>query len=1413
MNAHPYYNTYDPYSFLGYSGLNDTYYANVTYDNTITLASGRNITGKIINGQQVAVYSLDSDISVFDAAGVTDITYNTVNLSSATLNVLGNNILSGVVGWNINSNNTSGGADALATINVNGNNVYFGDEVYANTLSINGGYNNIHLADTLTGNVDFNGNSALLYLDGGNINGNVDTTSSKSGTLMFGTSGTSTVTGSIGSTAALKEIILNGIGTVQVHDTNVAAVNFNAAATLDILSGTFNTTSSASGKIDFNNYAGTINISNGVMVNSNVLSTDGTNGNIASILNTVNFQNNATMNGNIGTSSSRIGEVDIGSGTVIMNGDIYATGVTFLNDGTLSMSSGKNITGPVDTTSNNQGTLTLVGGVQTVSGAVGATDAKLAQVNSGANDANSTFTGNVYAVDVNNTGTGTSNFQGNVVATTINVLTGTSNFAGDANSTTTKITSGTANFASNVNATTTNIGTGTGNFNTLGGTTTSAIAFDGNGTANLHTGLSGTVNFGGNDATVNVWDAKSISGVITTTINNKGILNYLGDGTIASTVGATNMSINELNINTNNDQNTTTSVLASGDIFANTVNLKNSGTLTLANTVDITTTNVTTDNNNTGALNILGTSVINGIVGASDKVIATINAGVNAATTTFNSMVYATTLNYDGNGTVILNGAAGMKGTVDFNNRGGELQIGDNVSLTVGNSGIQFADANTSTLRFNGTSIVSGDVGSSAGTDRFKSIYAGATGETVTFGGNVYVMESTLHVSGTGTVNLQGNLDGGLLYDADGIVNVSNGQSISVVTPNLLAVRTSADSTGTLNYLGSTTLDTYIGEIAKKLKAVTFNSASNNVTQLIDKNIFADTVTIGGASGTTATTVQNVTGLYDYAGGTTMYAWTGGTTANIDGNITLGGNLVIANATTAVNFGKSQVAVSGDMNTTGGAMSFVVNTNDITTSNATSTPTGSAKIIVDGNLNMAGTEKVIVNYLGSLANSGSYTMIDATNGTPLTSYDQNETGFLVKDNSFSIDTRVENTTGDLIVHADRTGGNTYTANQNYIVKSATQGSYSNNAAAILGGIAADGTQTGDMVQVIQKLDIDSFGYGDTQANLAKQVQRLAPVVNNSITLSTMGSSTLALNSVSSRMSELKGTSVASNTSASSSGLSAGDNSLSNGVWAKVIGTAATQDKVGQYDGYKTNSYGMAIGADKKLDSDVIIGLALGYTNSDIDQEDFRSGDTSKVKSYQLMAYASKEFGKAYLEGALAYGMHNTDASRATAIGRIAQASIDANQYSARLAAGYRVDLQNKLTLTPFASFDYAHLVQDAYSETGADALNLNVNEVTTDRSKLGLGLRIGSEWEQNSGKLQADLKLAAYQYLGSDSADVTAQFAGGGAKFVTPGVSSDDTLYNLGLGVKYQISKTTSLGLSLDYDRSVRRSAKFCRDF
>jgi len=946
--------------------------------------------------------------------------------------------------------------------------------------------------------------------------------------------------------------------------------------------------------------------------------------------------------------------------------------------------------------------------------------------------------------------------------------------------------------------------------------------------------LTGNVSFGSHNATLTLSSGSNVTGSVTGTGTDNGTLNFEGSSVVSGNVGL----IKEINVggNTSNVQLNTTSgntTVNALNINADLANVEVDGLLS-ANTVSM--------GGHYSKLELLDRSNTSAV----SSVVSNASTGAQTAASFYKDGMVGT-LDFGTYNATINVPATGTQGK-------GTLEIGDNVDVTFSTNpaaGINAVNANNATLVFAGSSTVGGNVGTShTSSNTFNQIWAGATGEIVTFANDVYVgvdaatattagslSTTSTHklTTGSGTVNLNGNLYGNLVIGASttpvsvqgtayssygdaaiggtwtigGTVNVAHNKTVEG------SITTALNGTGTLNFMGSSAYGADIGTSGAKLAAVTFNSASvgngtvvgnatNSFTETIGNNIYATTVTIGNSGETTTTakptSLVDATGSYDYAGATNMQVWTGGTVANIASGVTsLGDALVLNNARDAINFGTAHIAATS-FTTNGGAMSFTVNTNDITTNAAASTSTGSGQVAVT-TLNMNNAEKIQINYVGSLRDAGIYNLITATAG--VSTYGGVEGDGKVFDNSYVIDTSIAKVAnGNLILSADRTANAEYASNQLYVEKSNTVGHFSNNAAEVLAGIAAVGDQTGDMVQVIQKMEIDSFGFGNNAENLAVQSKRLAPVVNASLSQSAIGANTLTLNTVSNRIADLRGDSVIL-PRAGVTGMSAGDETAAvKGVWAKVIAATATQEKDGMYDGYKTRSAGLAMGIDREFKYDITAGLAFGYTRTNVDQQDFRSGDEANTDSYNLVAYASKNFERAYVEGALSYALHNTDSTRATAVGRTATADIDADQYTAHISGGYRFNIKDRATVTPFLTLDYTHLAQDGYTETGADAINLKVDEMSTNRTTIGGGFRVGTTVEKGSAVLRPELKLAAYHISGSSNTDITAQYVGGGEKFVTPGTDLSSMMYNVGLGLKAETSKSTSLGVSIDYDRS-----------
>jgi len=1363
---------------------NDVFATNLNVIGTGAVNLNGSYSGTTLN------YNADGSVNLADNEDITSAITTTTN-NTGSLNLAGTSTVSGQVGTNTNKLKTvnAGATGEIAT---------FSNDVFATNLNVIG-TGAVNLNGSYSGTtLNYNADGSVNLADNEDITSAITTTTNNTGSLNL--AGTSTVSGQVGTnTNKLKTVNAGATGEIATFSNDVFAT----------------TTSIGSGEIKFEGD-----------LTSDIIALTSNNGVVTFVGDILG--NTQNVIGNIGSSGNLINTLNIGESggtgkysTTTINGDVFATN-TLLNNGvtnnsTLELTDGSNINSTITTSNDSQGVLTFLGD-SIATGTIGTSTEKLAQINAGADAKTVTFNSSINSDNLNITGDGTvvlaDNSNINAPITTATDNEGTLTFNGSSTVSGAVGTSGaklaeinagvsteTVTFENEVNATNLNVtGTGTVNLNTVSGNTESDITFNSTGTANLNGDLTGNINFSGNDATLNVSDGKGILGSTQTLANNTGILNYKGDGTISGNIGSITNGIKELNINTNNEQNTPDGVLVTFDalgreIYADVVNLKNNATLTLSDDVNIINTGsdnliITVDSTNTGTLTFQGNSNIEGEVGDNNKVLNTINAGATGKTVTFNNKVYATNLKYSDNGTVVLNedpisnsDAEGLKGTVNFDNKAGTLEIGDSVNLTTGTSGIQFANANSATLTFNGSSTVTGVLGgNTAGNSTLERIYAGANSSIVTFKNDVYVEESndtTLHVSGTGTVNFEGNLTGDLIYDADGIVNVSNGKSIIVSTVPT-SVRTQTDNTGTLNYLGITTLYSDIGTASKKLKNVTFASAGTSADSYVmdlSKNIYAQNTYIGNSSNNT--------------------------TVNITDNITFGGNLDIRN-NSILNVSDFDLTVTDNLNiASNSTLKFKVYTTDISAGSAVENPSSGS--ITANSISLASDTKINITYDGSWYGAGKYNLITAASSTG--TYYGTELNGLVSDNSI-IDSIVKNDGTNLTLFADRTSGGAYNAEDLYIVKSEIGDHYSNGASQALAGYANEAQREGalsDIIRRMEELEGGTILTADKKAQMVRTQKLLAPIANNSTIKSSLVATNTVLSTISDRISDIRTTSSMDFIpwGGDYSGLSSGDYMQDYALWIKAMGAKATQSKVKDYDGYETSTYGLVAGVDKTLRDGTTIGIALANSDTKINQTDFRAGDSSSTKSIQLSTYASKELGDAYVDGVISYAKHSTEGSRTANSGKLTS-SVDADQLSAKVETGYRVYLEDIATLTPFVSFEYGTLNQKAYTEKGTayqnDALKVGNTKIT--KGNVGLGTKISTNLNLGNVLVVPEVKFGVYNAIGDKNADIKAQYTGGGNEFVTPTQDLTDTMYKAGIGVKTTLSESTSLMLGVDYDRS-----------
>ena len=1385
-----------------YSDLTGNVTTNADNQGTLTIVGSSSGKTQSINGNIGTSSSLDLNILNIAQAGNSAITtidgnvfVNSTVLNNGTTNsselilASGNNITSTITtadvgkgiltlagGTQTVTGSVGSGAE-LKEVNagVNGSNSTFSSDVFATNLDLEG-----------TGTVNLNGNfegTAINYNDAGivnlangkNITAAIISDGVNQGTLNL--IGSSIVSGQVADITNKLNVINAGVnGSNSTFSSDVFAT----------------TTNISSGEIKF--------VSD-LTSDINALTSD--NGIVTFVGDVLGNTQNVT--GNIGSSSNSINTLNVGENgtnkysTTIIDGNIYATN-TILNNGisnnsTLELTDGSNITSTIKTSKDSQGILTFLGD-SIATGTIGTDTEKLAQINAADTGKTVRFNSSLNADKLNLIADGTvvladnSNINSSIT-TTINNQ-GTLDFEG--NSTVTgeigtsleslkEITLGTSgktvNFKKDVYA--------------------SNIIFESDGTVNSDGNLTTDINFSGNNATVNISDGKGILGSVETlATNNTGILNFKGDGVIDGIIGSASLGIKELNINTNNEQDSggngvmvTYSALGR-ELYADVINLRNNATLTLGDNVNLINTGsddilVKVDTNNTGTLTFLGTSSIQGEVGESNKILNTINAGAIGETVTFDDMVYAKNLKYLADGKVVLNGNKtpdslneAMIGTVDFDTKSGTLEIGDNVNLTTGTSGIQFTNANDAVLKFAGNSIITGILGgNTSGNSTFERIYAGADGKTVTFKNDVHVQEAndtTLHVSGTGVVNFEGNLVGDLIYDANGTVNVNNGKSIIVSTIST-AVKTANNHTGILNFKGETTLYGNIGTSILGLESVTFASegtANDSYTQVINKNIYAQNINIGNNLNKTTVDI------------------TADTTFN--GNLNLGSNSIL-------NVDEYDIIVADNLDlASNSTLKFKVYTTDLSAGQAVENANSGG--ITSDSLSIADNTKININYDGTWNGAGKYNLVTTSN-TVTTNYEGTELNGLVSDNSI-IDSVVKNDGTNLTLFADRTSGGSFDAEDLYIVKSEIGDHYSNGASQALAGYANEKDRAGALADIIRNMEELEGGLVVSDAKkqeMIKTQRLLAPTANNSNMQTSITASNLALSTIGGRLGDLRRDSMAV-FSPNYTGLSSGNNSFDTSLWIKAMGSSATQDKIKNYDGFDTSTYGMVGGMDKTLNNGSVFGLALAYSTTKTNQDNLAS-DGSDTTSIQATAYASKEFGNGYVDGYLSYGQHKTDGTRTANSGKLSS-RVDADQISAKVETGYSIPVNDGIFVTPFTSLEYGMLNQKGYTEKGTSYQNdaLKVDGIKSNRGTVEVGAKMTTNIALEDVLIIPQFSASVYNSFGDTKSDIKAQFVGGGKEFVTPVQELNKTMINVGFGVETKISDSTSLIFDIDHDRS-----------
>lgn len=259
--------------------------------------------------------------------------------------------------------------------------------------------------------------------------------------------------------------------------------------------------------------------------------------------------------------------------------------------------------------------------------------------------------------------------------------------------------------------------------------------------------------------------------------------------------------------------------------------------------------------------------------------------------------------------------------------------------------------------------------------------------------------------------------------------------------------------------------------------------------------------------------------------------------------------------------------------------------------------------------------------------------------------------------------------------------------------------------------------------------------------------------------------------------------------------------IKHGAWVKAIGNTARQDMRNGFDGYKSNSAGITIGADTRLDNDMIVGGAFTYIDTDVNSRDTATGSGSEIKSYQTTGYLSRDYGTWHLDALLAYTKQQNKTQRVVGPFNMT-GKFDGDLFSTRVTAGKRLDVANsKMVVTPFVSLQYDHLKQDGYTENGPGALT--VDRTTASRLTSGLGARLVTEATVAGRQIKPSVTAQWLHEFKQEGLN-TSGTAGGGGAFVSQGQKAVKNMLGLGTSVMVPVGRNAAVSIGYNYEGATK---------
>ncbi|GAB3273596.1 autotransporter outer membrane beta-barrel domain-containing protein [Parahaliea aestuarii] len=265
-----------------------------------------------------------------------------------------------------------------------------------------------------------------------------------------------------------------------------------------------------------------------------------------------------------------------------------------------------------------------------------------------------------------------------------------------------------------------------------------------------------------------------------------------------------------------------------------------------------------------------------------------------------------------------------------------------------------------------------------------------------------------------------------------------------------------------------------------------------------------------------------------------------------------------------------------------------------------------------------------------------------------------------------------------------------------------------------------------------------------------------------------------------------------------------------------------RDATAREDQYDYDAYGATLGVDYLLDSGAVVGVALGYSDYEVDFDSSGSplpmndltsrvaGGGFSLDGYAVSAYAIGNIGRFYVDGLVSYGMNDYDTERRVSyrgsssggnrgqnlvVNRAMSGSTDSDSLGVGVSTGTQFEL-GVVDLALDVGLSYLDVTVDGYTEreqalagdeSSAGGLALAYEDQDFESLQSSLGFQFSRPFSTQSGVILPYLGAAWRHEFRNDADTVAARYAAqqtGQTFNLTIGSDDpDEDYFELGLGV------------------------------